>query len=346
MVTTTRSLRSFLQGSLNDFAESCEMGSLVTATSLTSLVILLANLREEGTELTPEVYLCGDVRQALKLLPDRDIIIVGSASDALSAISLALKKCGPLAIGGWNIYVSAEDGSYQFGLFRGSLNPLSISVNETFFSTSLESIKIVRLLRTAAGCIELSNSASITQCILLNDRQESDPKPNSHAQDLPKVIFRDIPITMQEQSSTYLGNTLTKALNMCHGALIAVTKRNTVPAFLKDGVILIEPLDLAKAVANKSKPNSDVAHEHRLTAYSSLIEGMINSDGITVFNTKGKLLAYNCFIKSKKSIGGKPIVGGARTRAYSELQLKLGHGIDAAFIQSQDGWTNLSKEII
>lgn len=71
---------------------------------------------------------------------------------------------------------------------------------------------------------------------------------------------------------------------------------------------------------------------------------MIGSDGITVFSTKGKLLAYNCFIKSANQVNGKPVVGGARTRAYEALVKKIGNGIDAVFVQSQDGWTKLSKE--
>ena len=133
MATTTKSLRTFLQGSLSDFAESCQMGPLVTATTLTSLVVLLANLKEEGAELTPEVYLCESLEDALKLLPDRDVLKIGSAESPISAITEGLKKCSPLAIGGWNIYLSPIDGRYQFGLFRGSLNPLSISVTSTRF---------------------------------------------------------------------------------------------------------------------------------------------------------------------------------------------------------------------
>ena len=138
MATTTKSLRTFLQGSLSDFAESCHMGPLVTATTLTSLVVLLANLREEGAELTPEVYLCEKLDEALKLLPDRDVLQIGNAIDPISAITEGLKKCSPLAIGGWNVYISPVQAMYQYGLFRGSLNPLSISVNSTLFLSHLK----------------------------------------------------------------------------------------------------------------------------------------------------------------------------------------------------------------
>lgn len=344
MATTTKSLRNFLQGSLSDFAESCLMGPLVTATTLTSLVVMLANLREEGAELTPEVYLCANLEETLKLLPDRDVLEIGHAIDPISAITEGLKKCSPLAIGGWNVYISSIAEKYQFGLFRGSLNPLSISVNSTLFSEPLESIKVVRLFRTAAGCVELCNNNNQTHCILLNDKQESSPKPNEHAEILPELICRDVPENLREPSTTYIGKTLDRALSACHGTLIAITSKDKVPAFLKDGVVLLTPLDLYDAVEMKSQYNQEITHEHRLNAYAALIQGMVGSDGITVFNTKGRLLAYNCFIQSPSRVDGKPVVGGARTRAYEALRKKIGKGIDAVFIQSQDGWTKLAKE--
>ena len=133
-------------------------------------------------------------------------------------------------------------------------------------------------------------------------------------------------------------------MEACHGTLIAITRRNTVPSFLKDGVVLTEPLDLYAAVAKKSQFNQEITNEHRLNAYAALIQGMVGSDGITVFNSKGKLLAYNCFIQSPNQVDGKLVVGGARTRAYEALRKKIGKGINAVFIESQDGWTKLAKE--
>lgn len=344
MSTTTKSLRQFLQGSLSDFADSCKMAPLVTATTLTSLVVLLANLREEGAELIPEVYLYENHTEALKLLPDSDILQIGVANDPASAISEGLKKCSPLAIGGWCIYISQVEKTYQFGLFRGSLNPLSISVNSTLFSEPLETIKIVRLFRTATGCIELCNNISNSHCILLNDKPENSPLPNAYAENLTDLICKDIHETIRESTKTYIGKTLEKALAACHGTLIAITKRDKVPLFLTDGVILDFPIDLRNAVLSKFTDSKEILAEHKLNGYAALIQGMVSSDGITVFNTKGKLLAYNCFIKSTNQINGEKILGGARTRAYEALKSKIGNGIEAVFIQSQDGWTKIAKE--
>lgn len=73
-----------------------------------------------------------------------------------------------------------------------------------------------------------------------------------------------------------------------------------------------------------------------MTGKGSLLKGMFNSDGIVLFDNKGKLLAYNCFVKVTAKAG---MVGGARKRAFTTLSQRIGNGLSAAFIQSQDGWT-------
>ena len=320
------------------------MTPMVTATTLTALVVLLANLQEEGTLLIPEVFLCEDLEKTLQLLPDRSVIEIGTANNAPTAISQSIKKCGPLAIGGWCIFICPIQSGFRFGLFRGSLNPLSVSVSQTLFSEPLIGIKVVRLFKTASGCVELCNHLGTSHCILLNDRPETASLPNAYTEELVALMCRDISESVRDPAKTYMGKTIDRALAACHGTLIAVTKSSRVPVFLRDGVLLKQPLDLQSAVLEKHRTSTDTVAEHRLVANASLVRGMISSDGITVFNTKGKLLAYSCFIRSPNHIGGKPVVGGARTRAYEALCKKIGNGIEAVFIQSQDGWTKFSKE--
>ncbi len=349
MGISTKSLRQYLQGALSDFSDACDMQPLVTATTLTSLVVKLADLKEEGHTLVPEVYICNDLIETLKPIPYREIIHIGIAHDASSAIAEAIKKCGPLAISNWCIFITKNGADFEYGLFRGSLNPLSISVQETLLSIPIQDNKIVRLCRTATGCVELQNHLGSKQNILLNDKPESEPLPNAYTNELINIICSDIKAESHEPTKTFLGKTLNKALTSCHGTIIAVTSMNKPPSFLKDGVHLKTPLDFPKSVTEKQnieKQTStfDFSADHRLTANAALVQGMISSDGITLFSTSGKLLAYNCFIQSTQNKSGKPIVGGARTRAYEALKGKIGKGISAVFIQSQDGWTKFSKE--
>jgi hypothetical protein len=71
---------------------------------------------------------------------------------------------------------------------------------------------------------------------------------------------------------------------------------------------------------------------------SALIRGMIASDGITLFSTDAKVIAYRLFINPYD--GPPEPTGGARRAAYGALQARVGHELVLAFFQSQDGRTD------
>lgn len=342
MLVVTRSLREYLQGNLTDFAEHCGMLELATNTTLTGLVVTLANLREEGNVLIPEVYLCDQLDETLKLLPVKEVLPIGEQVEVTKAIAEAIKKCGPLAIEGWCIYITKSEAKYKFGLFRGSLNPLSISVEQTLFSEPRETIKLVRLFRTASGCVELKNHRGEIYSMLLSDKPATSPLPNADTAALVDLLCKNLKEAIREPSKTYLEKTLHAALNSCHGTIIAVAKSKKLPDFLADGVVLERPLDIASVVERLFNDSSDVTAERALNANAALIKGMISSDGITVFDKTGCLIAYNCFIASPSKSEGKLVIGGARTRAYEALKAKVGQRLEGVFVQSQDGWTKFT----
>ncbi|MBK9444040.1 MAG: hypothetical protein IPN53_23225 [Comamonadaceae bacterium] len=342
MPLITKSLREYLQGNLVDFSDSCGMSNLVTATTLTSLVVILADLREEGAVLIPEVYICENLDETLKLLPVKEILPIGVQDSPSEAIAQAIKKCSPLAIEGWCIYITQGYEKYQFGLFRASLNPLSISVDQTLFSEPRETIRLVRLFRTASGCVELCNHKGDIYSMLLSDKPATSPLPQAYTSNLVKLVCKDLNYPFKESTETYLEKTIRAALNSCHGAIIAVAKTKKIPRFLSDGVVLKVPLDIVSSVSKLLAKDADNTAEHALNANAALIKGMISSDGITVFNTLGFLIAYNCFIASPSKVSGKVVIGGARTRAYEALKAKVGKGLEGVFIQSQDGWTKFT----
>ena len=328
----TTSLREYFHGNLGDFAENCEIPKLATAKTLAGLVVTLADLREEGTVLIPEVYLCDDLKETLKLLPGHETLPIGEDSDPSMAIAEAIKKCSPLAIEGWCIYVTGSQDKFSFGLFRDSLNPLSISIDQTLFSEPTETIKLVRLFRSALGCVELKNHKGDVYNLLLSDKRATELLPQVHTVTLVDLICKDLDEPLKESTRTYLEKTVRSALNLCHGTIVAVVKTGKVPTFLSDGVVLKQPIDIASLVKRYRKEKIDPTAEHALTANAALIKGMIASDGITVFNKKGCLIAYNCFIASPNRVSGKMVIGGARTRAYEAMKKKIGKGLELSLI--------------
>jgi len=98
--------------------------------------------------------------------------------------------------------------------------------------------------------------------------------------------------------------------------------------------VLEPPLNIGFAVENVLRDTGTIPE---LQALESLTLGMFGSDGIVIFDTKARLLAYRGFTKLKPAEAN----GGARRRAYYALCEKVGHGLGAAFFQSQDGASSL-----
>ena len=102
-----------------------------------------------------------------------------------------------------------------------------------------------------------------------------------------------------------------------------------------DGVFFDDPINYEELVDLTSKNEIDASD---LISKGSILQGMLNSDGIVLFDTKARILGYNCFINLNGQ-NGASINGGARKRAFIALSEKVGDEFSAVFIQSQDGWS-------
>lgn len=344
MSLTTKTLRDALLGIVTEFAESCEIQGLVSASNLAALVVSLANYHEEGQSLTPDVYLCNEIKDITQLLPGHDLINIGHSTESVKVLLESLKKCAPLAKGGWCIYVeNKRSGKFNYGVFRSTLNPLAISLEGTLFpEPPLGEMSVVRICQTANGCVELRNTKGEICHLLLNDKPINSPPPNEHLHKLIEKISSRVNRKTKDATRNYLQTLIGNALNESHGALIAVLSNPEIPQFLQDGSILDSPLDFPAILTEFQKKNEQV-NEHKLNSYKSLISGMISSDGIVVFDTKARLLAFNCFVQSPQQ--DQKVNGGARTRAYEALCTHVLNGeLNTAFIRSQDGWTKLRSK--
>lgn len=339
MPITTKTLRTVLLGSLTEFAESCDLHGLASASNLTALVVSLANYHEEGEALLPELYLCNDIREVIKMLPGYDLIELGQGGEAAKVLCEALKKCAPLAKGNWCIFVDKRGLGYSYGLFRGSLNPLAISIEETLFSEPLLSLSVARLCQTASGCVELKNTKGEVCHLLLNDKPDNSPPPNADVDNLVSLISSGVDASIREPTKNYLRKLIGMALSESHGALIVVLKKHSIPQYLQDGSKPQPIIDFAAIVDAFMRGVDREENEQKLNSYGSLICGMVASDGITVFDINARLLAFNCFVRLPTPKQGEKAVGGARSRAYDALSSRVGKNMIAVFMRSQDGWT-------
>jgi hypothetical protein len=334
-MSTNITFRTQLLGSLYEFCNKAALPILNDALNMTELVVLLARYKEEGVKLCPQVYLTNNIDRICSLLPDGEKLRIGVALASVDGIKETLKKCAPLAANGWHIYVENTGEEIRYGVFRPSLNPVSVLMDDVIMTPDDE-LNVVKAFPIADECVEIAANNGLRHYIFLDHRKEDAPPPLVYLDQLIAYIVQDVIDTLREPVSGFLKRQLYESLRHAHGCLIAVTHLQKPPKFLStDGVILEHPIDFPRLVEDLL--SGKISTEF-LWSKGSLVTGMLNSDGILLFDTRGRLLGYNCFVKlnSKSTTGG-----GARKRAFAAMEAKLHSGLTAAFIQSQDGWSEL-----
>ncbi|WP_270830742.1 MULTISPECIES: hypothetical protein [Aeromonas] len=326
--------RTQLIGGVTEFCQESQLHFLNNALHLVELIVMLAHYREEGVSLFPKVYLTNSKHLLTAMLPEGEILKIGTSRLDVTGINSAVKKCAPLATNGWLIYIEASEHSLEYGVFKGSGNPISVLVDDVLMTES-EGFIVVKASQVAGDCVEIRSNRGGLHFIFLNHRKENSPPPLQYLGQLIRAITEKTPEEYKEPTVSFLNRLFLNALRESHGCIIAVTNMSKPPRFLSDdGVILDTPIDFTNLVFRLKK---GMIQASDLESKGHLLKGMLNSDGIILFDNRGRLLGYNCFVKVNNK---DSIIGGARKRAFASLKGKLGRGLSATFIQSQDGWTD------
>ena len=273
------------------------------------------------------------------MLPDGDRIKIGDSTSDVSGIKEALKKCAPLATGGWLVYIQNNTDKIEYGVFKGSSNPISVLVDDVVMTPN-NNLIVVKAFQVAEECVEVRANNGSRHYIFLDHREEESPPPLQYLDKLVSSIIdkTEVEVEYIEPATSFLKRLLFDSLRESHGCIVAVTNMKKSPKLLSaDGIILDKPIDFVQLVSDLSKGKIPPSH---IDSKGHLLKGMLNSDGITLFDNRGRLLGYNCFIKL--STGEHPI-GGARKRAFTTLAERIGKGLCAAFMQSQDGWSDFRE---
>ena len=326
--------RTQLLGGVTEFCQQSGLALINNSIHLVELIVLLARYKEEGVSLSPKVYLTNDMDELTSMLPESEKISIGTSSPDVHGIKSALKKCAPLANEGWLIYIHDKQNEIDFGLFKGSSNPISVLVDNVLMGEN-EDLIVVKAFQIADECVEIRANNGSFHYVFLNHRKEDSPPPLQFLDELVSAIVQKVNVKDCEPVMSFLKRLLFDALRQSHGCIIAVTNMKRAPKFLSDdGVILNNPIDFAELVRDlKDNQISPFC----LDSKGCLVKGMLNTDGIILFDNRSRLLGYNCFTKVNRN---DKVNGGARKRAFAALTAKLGKGLCAVFMQSQDGWSD------
>lgn len=305
------------------------------------LIVRLARYQEEGIKLAPQVYLTDDIDLLVNMLPDGEKVSFSLTTPNARGVEEMLKICAPLVIGEWRVFGHQTEQGMQYGVFRGSGNPISIEVDDILLSEQGETT-VIKAHQVADECVQIRSSKGHYHYVFFNHRKEESPPPLQYIENLIQCMVKNVNSDEKEAVQGFMKKIVMSALLKSHGCILAVTNMKTPPVVLShDAVLLREPIDFPSMIRQLKSAKNTGSWLQFIEGKAELVRGMICSDGITLFDEYGRLLGYRCFISLPRDSG---VVGGARRRAFETLKRHLGRGLSAAFVQSQDGWTDFGSK--
>lgn len=309
------------------------------AAALTEAVDLIANYREEGVRCFPEIVLTTDLNTALQPISPKQLVHI--ATIPLQGLDLrsVLKLCAPHCDEGWIIYIDVlkDKSQASYGLLNAELVETAIPARAALLAGQNDP-PLIYLSRRSHSIvrIESPNKAAL----FINLGVQKPIEVEDYSNELAKVMVGDLDPELKTSAQTFFEKLLAQALREGHGNLIGVVTDTAesiaeAHAAITDGKLLDCPLDLGDPLVRAvgSGRNIDTEAMMLLTVRKSLVRSFLGQDGITVFTTKGRIIAFNVFVKS--ALNAPQVVGGARTRAFLAMQ-QLGI-FSVCFFKSQDG---------
>lgn len=322
--------KNLLLGYIASFLDDEGMSCPITQAGVCELTCRLLHYREEDKVLRPEIFIIDDIANLRMISSDVDLVKIGSGEKKKEIITEALKQCAPLCERYWAIYILRSGDHFDYGLFKKESSSIASIVVEAMDGDVLSGIIMIHQISETAVLIKGSNSRHLVVHFGTENPEED---PFLAQKNYVKSIISSIDEEDSSQVYNFIRRVFDEVQTNGHGTLSCVLDAGaSYPDSLKDGIILSEPIDIPRQIC-ESRTDSN----NSLESYKSLIVGMLNSDGITVFSNEGKVLAYRVFIKHKESEDEK-VSGGARSRTYKQLKkMGIDSGIVAGYMQTQEG---------
>lgn len=332
------SLRPVILGEAVSFLEIEGMECLITQNGIVSLVNQLVNYREEGKDLFPKVYILDNIDLVLQSLPMSQHCFIGQGEKTKETMLRALKKCAPLTEADWSIYIQRNEDDFSYGVFRAGTSLLSVSIEDFLIINGTEDLKVILLQQISDKLIEIKGVQNEPLIINFGGREETNRSPIENQFEFIKTLVKNVDSRVQEQTANFYKKVFNEILKVGHGTLACTinSNRKIIPKKLQDGIVLKERINIPEII-NELLEKDDLQANAKLNGFFTIIIGMMESDGITVFTDKGEVAAYNVFVKHPDSIAKTNTSGGARSRTFLTLCKLIGKGLESAYIQSQDG---------
>ena len=326
------SIESFIESSYPNFPQK------MTA-QLINFVSRICFYEEEGTKLRPTILFTNKIDTLIKSV-GKTIKQTIFEDENENMFRNRMKALTPFSAHKWNIYVQLNsNGSVEYGIYR-SLNSIKehsfntqLFLNEelqarsnTIYAFLIEAISSSNVLFKNLKGEETNLNFSLENRKLLNF--------NDEIKEFVDASFSKLKTTKKKlnELKTLYQNTFENCFRQIHGCICVVVDKDYVDnGFFADGIWLNHPIEFSKLFMQ-----SNSYSEIKLESYSELFMDMLNYDGITIVDNKGRIRAYNVFVESSTGKESN-IIGGARKRAAFTIINSKTKKIVGVYFQSQEG---------
>lgn len=332
------SIKTQILGETVRFLSEEKMDCLITQEGVVDLISQLVYYKEEGKALFPEIYIFDDVELVKKVITTSQFCSIGSGNKTKATMLKALKKCAPLTGGGWVIYILRKEASFDYGVFRAGTPIYSVSISEALIEGGSVDLKAILIHQVSEKLIEVKGVQADTLIISFGSQEDPKNSPTENLSQFIDKIIKNVDFALKEPTKNFFTKLFLEVLQKGHGTLACVIKsqKKELPKKLQDGINLVQKIKVPGLISDLMD-KSDLQANSIIEGQFSLIAGMMQSDGITVFTDKGEVASYNVFVKHPEKILKSPTDGGARSRTFLTLCDMIGNGLESAYIQSQDG---------
>jgi hypothetical protein len=260
-----------------------------------------------------------------------------------------LKPLIPFCNNSLIIYCDIQSNSkvVEFGIFRAFSGPSGLPYEEIVDgkaqAISCVEVQVMDDLTFVVKGYSSARETVVSHCFC----KEEFHSPDSHWDCLTEDIFRECngrdPTEMSRIKMTFK-KSFSQISRQLHGTILAVVPPQQINKvrknILKDGMWLPNPIGIYDKVCDILDSEKLKSQNYTLVdefyGYSGMLLRMLNTDGITVVSSSGKILAFNCFIRPNDTQSKGDVIGGARRRA-TEALLTYCDCITGVYFQSQDG---------
>lgn len=263
-----------------------------------------------------------------------------------------LKAMLPFCNNGWRVFLSLENEELTYGIMRNFNGPSGLSLDDILANISVEdkeSLGLNFVLVDIASNFEIVLKGNVDSCTvdfrLIDDHSASGVRDN-FCNDMLCAYEGDI-----SKIATAYRKTISLFPQKLHGSICVIIKHDHIlpDDTLKDGIFLETPIDIYPILAedlNDKQTIHDIsstisAHE-KYHAFTGLLLEMLNIDGITVVDNKGRIRAYNVFV-NPEATDVENLSGGARKRAANFLRHQKNPNYIGVYFQSQDGMSSYER---